>query len=206
MSQVGIFEPIGESLVEAADPSKVPRKGRRVTPSPARLAGNSSVHDGTHKWKMTDQQPSALVDVSPPETRAIQVTGHHLVYSETIREGAAEKHSSAGQITPFPSGPHVSGQALGWGDAVPVEEDQIVAPSFPDREIENGSFSDALVRMPYMADRNWGSCGIVCDGSACFWSTPIIRNDQLKLTERLSEKTREHQPQAVEVVVGGYNH
>jgi hypothetical protein len=155
---------------------------------------------------MTDEQPSALVDVSPPEPRTIQMTRHHLIYCEPIREGAAEKHSSAGQITPFSSGPDVSGQALGWGNAVPIEEDQIVAPSLSDRAIENGSFSDALVRVPYMADRNWGGCGKACDGSAGFWFASVIRNDQLKVTERLPDQTGEHELQAVEVVVGGDHH
>ena len=206
VSQVGVFEPVSESLVEAANPSKILGKGRRVSPSPARLAGHSSVHDGTHQRKVTGEQPSALVDVSPPETRAIQITGHHLVDRETVRESAAEKHGASGQVAAISSRPYVPGQAFGRGDAVSIEKDEIVALGFLDREIENGSFPDPLVPMPDMANRNRSGCGIALDGSARLRSTSVIRNNQLKMTQRLPSQTGQYEPEAVEVVIGRYHH
>src|SRR4051794_34620262 len=92
------------------------------------------------------------------------------------------------------------------GDAVTIEEDEIVAGGFYDGLVTDRAFSEAFIRVPDVPHRKRCAGRELPDHGRRFVPAPVIRNKKLEILEGLPPKARQYQAQAAWIVIGRHHH
>jgi len=135
---------------------------------------------------VTCEEPAALVHSQPPQTGPIQAAGLHVFHGEALRKAAVQVHSASSQIAVPPSSPEVDVKAVPSGDAVTVEEDQIVTSSFYDGFIADRAFPKAFIRVPDVPHWKWCTRCELSNQPVGFGSAPIVGDKKLKVLKALA--------------------
>jgi hypothetical protein len=150
---------------------------------------------------VSNQEPTLLVDVHPPEARPVEETIGYVGRGQPIREMPAQVHGTAGQIAVTPSRADVDVEAVPTGNAVPIEEDQVVTRRFQDGLVADGTLPKAFVLVPHVTHRERDTVGEFRDERGGLGTTAIIGDQKLEVLPALPLQARKHELEATGIVV-----
>src|SRR5215210_8468197 len=102
-------------------------------------------------------------------------------------------YRASGEVAVAPSGPPMDLETLPAGDAVTIEEDEIVAGCFYNGLVTDRAFPEAFIRVPDVSHRKRCARRELPDHAGGFLPAPVIRDEELEILEGLPPEARQHQ-------------